>query len=186
MDEKKPIKPPAPDPDGLLPRQKQFCLRFLATGNGTASAILAGYSPKTAPSTQWELRKNPKVIAFLSSRKADWDEKLDASMMRLRAELVRTAYTAVSENPLYQMQLARIKKIDGKTEKQINKLLPTMTAEYEVLRKIVKDHELNQARAQKLLADLDNQKNLERIAERLEKIEKEQAANPSEDVPKEH
>lgn len=47
--------------DGLTWKQERFCRHYVKTGNGTQSAIKAGYSPKTAYAIASENLRKPEV-----------------------------------------------------------------------------------------------------------------------------
>lgn len=51
----------------LRPRVRRFIELYLGecNFNGTQAALKAGYSPKSAPQTAWEILNNPKVVAYM-------------------------------------------------------------------------------------------------------------------------
>ena len=55
--------------NGLNTMQQKFADNYNGEGTGTQSAILAGYSPKTAYSTASRLLKHSEVIRYLNKRK---------------------------------------------------------------------------------------------------------------------
>ena len=55
--------------NGLNIMQQKFADNYNGEGTGTQSAILAGYSPKTAYSTASRLLKHSEVVQYLNKRK---------------------------------------------------------------------------------------------------------------------
>jgi phage terminase small subunit len=52
---------------GLTPRKESFALEYIRTGSAKASAIAAGYSPKSASTSAARLLKDPVVTAFIDA-----------------------------------------------------------------------------------------------------------------------
>jgi hypothetical protein len=52
---------------GLTPRKEAFAIEYLRTGAAKASAIAAGYSPKSASTSAARLLKDPVVTAFVDA-----------------------------------------------------------------------------------------------------------------------
>lgn len=78
----------------LNPQQLKFINFFMLTGNGTQSAIKAGYSKKGADSYATQLLSNPKVRAEIDRR----CKLSDAYYARLRKKLIEsTANKAFSD-----------------------------------------------------------------------------------------
>lgn len=57
-------------------RQQRFVDEFVVSGNATQSAIAAGYSERSAPTTGHDLLRNPKVIRAIEGKRAATVEKL--------------------------------------------------------------------------------------------------------------
>lgn len=58
---------------GMTLKQKRFCDEYIRTGNGTASAITAGYNPKCANSIASENLTKPIIRAYVQKRLAELD-----------------------------------------------------------------------------------------------------------------
>jgi len=52
-------------------RQERFCLEYIRTGNGTRSAIAAGYSRKTARQIAHENLTKPHILARIAELQAE-------------------------------------------------------------------------------------------------------------------
>lgn len=52
---------------GLTPRKETFALEYIRTGSSKASAIAAGYSPKSAGNAAGRLLKDPHVKSVLEA-----------------------------------------------------------------------------------------------------------------------
>ncbi len=52
---------------GLTPKKEAFALEYIRTGAAKASAIAAGYSPKSAQSAAGRLLQDPHVKSFLDA-----------------------------------------------------------------------------------------------------------------------
>jgi phage terminase small subunit len=63
----------------LTLKQQAFCEAYLASGNGTRSAIAAGYSAKTAYVTSSKNLKNANIRQYLNSRLTERQDKAIAS-----------------------------------------------------------------------------------------------------------
>lgn len=57
--------------ENLNENQRKFCERYVRTGNGTQSAIYAGYSRKSATKSASDLLKLPHVNAYLQQLRDD-------------------------------------------------------------------------------------------------------------------
>lgn len=55
---------------GLLPRMRAYCDEYLACGNMTLAAIVAGYTPRNADDSAQKLMKNSKVRRYLAFQQA--------------------------------------------------------------------------------------------------------------------
>lgn len=65
--------------DSLTPKQKRFCDEYLIDCNGTAAAIRAGYSKKTAGVIAAENLTKPKIRAYIDRRMAEKESELIAT-----------------------------------------------------------------------------------------------------------
>lgn len=63
----------------LSHKQKLFVDFYLKTGNGARSAVLAGYSEKTARNIACELLTKPYIQKVMSKKMADIEKKLGLS-----------------------------------------------------------------------------------------------------------
>ena len=59
---------PNPNNPKLTERQKRFVNHYVKSGNGTESALKAGYSAKTATHTASVILRNPNVQAAIATR----------------------------------------------------------------------------------------------------------------------
>ena len=73
----------------LTARQEKFVAEYLRTGNGTRSALAAGYSPKTARAIASETLGKPAIRAALQAGKACQTERLNAEGTHFVNELAR-------------------------------------------------------------------------------------------------
>lgn len=140
------------DQDGLSPRERSFCFHVVQSRNGAASAIKAGYSAKAAPQIASELRTRPHVAAFVAKLEALRNRTEEQSKDRVLDRLQQLAFRDPMEDPSWQRQAKRC-GIDRETERKINKLLPTMTAEIDALEKIRKNLAEESLKALKMLAE---------------------------------
>lgn len=70
---------------GMTLKQKRFCDEYIRTGNGTASAIAAGYNPKCANSIASENLTKPIIRAYVAKRL----EELDLLSMMQQKEVLQ-------------------------------------------------------------------------------------------------
>lgn len=73
------------DNHGLTLKQKRFCDEYIKTGNGTASAITAGYNPKCARVIASENLSKPAIRAYVQKRL----DELDAKSMMQQKEVLQ-------------------------------------------------------------------------------------------------
>jgi len=73
------------DNHGLTLKQKRFCDEYIKTGNGTASAIAAGYNPKCANVIASENLTKPNISAYVQKRL----DELDAKSMMQQKEVLQ-------------------------------------------------------------------------------------------------
>lgn len=62
------MSPEKPDTDTLTPRQKRFVDLYITLENPTKACIEAGYSPKSARTTGYEILKNPTIKRAIEAR----------------------------------------------------------------------------------------------------------------------
>lgn len=101
-----PTRPPKPDAD-LNVRQVAFAVLYAQTGNGTRSAISAGYAEKAAAAQACHLLKNPKIQALIEQEKAARWKRL---AMPGDEVLARSAILARSNIKVVVDEAGRIKK----------------------------------------------------------------------------
>ena len=65
--------------DSLTPKQKRFCDEYLIDCNGTAAAIRAGYSKRTAGAIAAENLTKPKIRAYIDKRMSEKESELIAT-----------------------------------------------------------------------------------------------------------
>lgn len=101
-----PIRPPKPDAD-LNVRQVAFAVLYAQTGNGTRSAIAAGYAEKAAAAQACHLLKHPKIQALIEQEKANRWKRLQ---MPGDEVLARSAVLARSNIKVVVDENGRIKR----------------------------------------------------------------------------
>ena len=77
---------------GLTRKQQKFVAAYLASLDGKASAIAAGYSRKSAEALASQLLKNPKVSAEIAKKHGKMLGKYEISAERVLAELAKLAF----------------------------------------------------------------------------------------------
>lgn len=85
--------------DGLTDQMQRFCLEYLKTGNGTQSAIKAGYSEKSASQIASGLLKNQRVQAFLELQKESLEAIETATLEGLKMYWVNIMRTPEESTP---------------------------------------------------------------------------------------
>jgi phage terminase small subunit len=76
------------------PRHQAFVQHYLETGNGTKSAILAGYSPKSAAAAASRLLRNVNVMAAMEAELAR-----RAEVSGISARYVLEGIRAIADDP---------------------------------------------------------------------------------------
>lgn len=76
----------------LTEKQKRFADEWLIDMNGTAAAIRAGYSVKSAEVTASKLLRNPKVRTYIDERMAEHSRRTGVTQERIIRELARIAF----------------------------------------------------------------------------------------------
>lgn len=76
----------------LTVKQQRFADEWLIDMNGTAAAIRAGYSPKSAEVTASKLLRNTKVRAYIDQRMAEHSRRTGVTQERIIRELARIAF----------------------------------------------------------------------------------------------
>lgn len=103
---KKPIK------RKLTLKQKKFTAEYLKTGNGTKSAIKAGYSPRSARVIAQETLLNPAIQTEIQSA---------AAKLGISAEYVLGNFKEIADFNKEKIIVARVKKdVDGEFQEIIN------------------------------------------------------------------
>lgn len=158
------------DADGLSPRERRFALEYLKGRNGTRAVIAAGYKNKHPADAAYWLLKEPHIRKFIDAREAELLAELDYSVSAIRERLIRIANEDVTETPWYRAQSKRM-GIDAATEEQLGKLFPSMSAEWAVLRNLIKDHKTAQIQALRTLAEIAANSLNQELNERLARLE---------------
>lgn len=68
----------------LTPKQKKFCDHYIKTGNATESAIVAGYSKKTADVMGCENLRKPSIRNYIESKNKKIENSNIASMQEVK------------------------------------------------------------------------------------------------------
>lgn len=74
--------------DGLTIKERRFVEEYPVDWNGTQAAIRAGYSPKSAKDTAYELIRKPKIVDALTALMAKQSERTEISRKWVLAKLV--------------------------------------------------------------------------------------------------
>lgn len=74
--------------DGLTLKERRFIEEYPVDWNGTQAAIRAGYSPKSAKDSAYELIRKPKIVDALTRFMAKQSERTDISRKWVLAKLV--------------------------------------------------------------------------------------------------
>ncbi len=83
---------------GVSTEQRQlFAAHFAAFPNATHAALRAGYAPKGAGKTGWELSHDPDVMKLVEAIRGAQAEAVAASPDRTIAEIARIAYADVTQ-----------------------------------------------------------------------------------------
>ena len=80
----------------LNPQQRKFCREYLKSGNGTASAKLAGYKEPHAGSRR--LMKNPHILAYIDSMETKAESKAILTKTEVLEQLSHEAMNCKSGN----------------------------------------------------------------------------------------
>jgi phage terminase small subunit len=122
----------------LSGRQAKFIEEYRIDGNGTQAAIRAGYSPKTAGQTAFELLRNPKIVAALRERDIGRFQTHEVTADRVLKELARVAFSDPRKlfklsgelKPIHELdddEAAMISQIDIVNLKDVNGERQTVT-----------------------------------------------------------
>ena len=79
------------DEEGLTVRQRVFCEEYLKTFNGKQSAILAGYSKKTAEVAAHQVLRNTNVKTYLQKKVGERLDEAGLAQKEVFAEVSRLA-----------------------------------------------------------------------------------------------
>ena len=96
----------------LTEKQKRFADEWLIDMNGTAAAIRAGYSVKSAEVTASKLLRNPKVRAYIDERMAELSRRTGVTQERIIRELARIAFL----DPTKLVNMDKAELLDDATE----------------------------------------------------------------------
>ncbi len=100
----------------MTPRQQRFTEEYILDLNGTAAAIRAGYSPKTANVAAAKLLALPKIAARVAELISDRSErtKIDADWVLRQAVEVYKRVTQEIEPALHPKTRKQLKTEDGR------------------------------------------------------------------------
>jgi len=76
------------DADGLTIKERRFVEEFPIDWNGTQAAIRAGYSPRSAKDSAYELIRKPKIAEALTKQAARLSEKSEIDRQWVLTKLV--------------------------------------------------------------------------------------------------
>ncbi len=98
-------------------RQERFCLEYFTTGNATQSAIVSGYSKKTATSIASENLTKPEILARLRELKdaATLDVVSSKSKKLAKLEEIYTSRTIPDQATVSDKirAIAELNKMEG-------------------------------------------------------------------------
>lgn len=121
----------ARDEFGLTLKQRKFCDYYLISGNGTDSAIKAGYSKKTAYAIAEENLRKLEIKAYIDKRRAKHAEKLEITQEMILKNLLEVSNFCkqIEEYPagIGEKTLLRKKMIDAQAVLRANELLGKTT-----------------------------------------------------------
>lgn len=80
---------------GLMPRMRTFCDEWLACGNMTQAAIVAGYKPRSAASQAVDLTKMKSIQRYVAHRQAALRRDREDRQQRLLEELEIMAHSDI-------------------------------------------------------------------------------------------
>jgi len=81
----------------MTAKRKRFVLEYLVDMNGTAAAVRAGYSQRTAKEIAYELLRMPQVQEELSKRVADVAARLEMRIDDVVREYVKIARANITD-----------------------------------------------------------------------------------------
>lgn len=112
MPKGKDIKAKKPAKKKLTLKQKKFTAEFIKTGNGTKSAIKAGYSKNSAQEIAYENLRKPQIQAEVQSA---------AAKLGIDTEYVLGNFKEIADFNKEKIVVARIKKdVDGEYQEIVN------------------------------------------------------------------
>ena len=86
--------PRTSNPSGLTDKQERFVAEYLVDSIGSAAAVRAGYSERSAQSNARDLLANPKVRAAINAGKRRIVKKLELTAEKVLADIDRIARKA--------------------------------------------------------------------------------------------
>jgi phage terminase small subunit len=86
-----------PSPPTLTIKQEKFCYEYAISGNGTESAIRAGYGRKGAREQASRLLRNVNIASRIHELMEAKTEKLDLTLENVLSELKAIAFAKISD-----------------------------------------------------------------------------------------
>lgn len=86
--------PRTSNPSGLTDKQERFVAEYLVDSIGSAAAVRAGYSERSAQSNARDLLANPKVRAAINAGKRRITKKLELTAEKVLADIERISNKA--------------------------------------------------------------------------------------------
>ncbi|CQR71370.1 Terminase small subunit [Sporomusa ovata DSM 2662] len=80
---------------GITDKQRRFVQEYLVDHNGTAAAIRAGYSPRSAKDIAYELLHNPDIRELIDLREAWISARVGISPERTKQKIACGAYANI-------------------------------------------------------------------------------------------
>ena len=81
----------------LTPKQLKFVRKYLVSGNGTKSAISAGYAAKSAHVTAYHLLRDPKIAKALEIEDAAYANRCNTTIESIERDLARIGRCRIND-----------------------------------------------------------------------------------------
>jgi len=106
----------------LTIKEEKFCLEYVKTGNGSKSAIEAGYSAKTSRAIASKLLTKVYISERIQHLKDNIAETLGLNAVKVANELSKIAFTNISDTRTSWMTLKDFKKLPEETKAAISEV----------------------------------------------------------------
>lgn len=96
----------------LTPKQRRFCQEYLIDFNGSAAAIRAGYSKKTAAIIASENLTKPNIQAELNKLRGKAEKRTEITSDRVLEELAHVAFSRITNHLKFDEEGIQFKSSD--------------------------------------------------------------------------